>query len=79
MIVAADMDISVDFADAQLDDFDSHSLVEDEPSLRSEADASTLPIYMILMDDQFDGNSNLNTFIDWKKTKRIRCPHCKNF
>jgi len=32
-------------------------------------DEDTLPIYMILMDDQFEGNGILNTFIDWKKRK----------
>lgn len=33
------------------------------------ADANTLPIYMILMDDQFTNNKVLADFVDWKKRK----------
>lgn len=41
----------------------------DEALLSDGFSDGTLSKYMILMDDQYEGNATLNSFIDWKKRK----------
>ncbi|MDD4736555.1 MAG: C25 family cysteine peptidase [Kiritimatiellae bacterium] len=50
-------------------DLDVTAINAINPGLDPEPAASALPIYMILMDDQFATNSTLLSLIDWKKRK----------
>ena len=50
-------------------EFDVLTLDAINPDRDHPADADALPIYMILMDDQFSANSTLLSLIDWKKRK----------
>ena len=56
-VAATDLEISVIGLDAI------------NPARDLEPDADALPIYMILLDDQFAANSTLLSLIDWKKRK----------
>lgn len=59
-VAATELELDVE---ADLDAAAVEEKIDEEPA------ATGLPIYMILMDDQFAANTTLNTFIDWKKRK----------